>query len=403
MLELGMKPPFPATSGKSFSVRGRMLVGGELVPGAVVVDEATGTIAEVRAGGAQALGDLPAPILDADVVSPGLVDLQVNGGFGFEVGGDPEALRALAARLPGAGVTTFLPAIVSTGADSYRAAAAALAAARAAPPTGARMPGLHLEGPMLAVGRAGAHDRRAIAAAQATLDDALEPLLATGAVRVMTVAPERPGALGLIRRLREAGVTVALGHTDATFEQMIAGIEAGAQMVTHLYSAMRGFHHRDPGAVGAALVDDRVVAALIADGVHAHGAALALALRAKGANRLALVSDAVPAAGGPPGAYQLAGMRVFSDGQAARLDDGTLAGSASTLDRGVRVMVSQGGATLGEALTMATAVPARLLGATDSFGRIAPGLAADLVLWDSAMQVEATFIGGRRADGGGAP
>jgi len=133
---------------------------------------------------------------------------------------------------------------------------------------------------------------------------------------------------------------------------------------------------------------------LIADGVHAHGAALNLALRAKGARRIALVSDAVAAAGCPPGAYSLSGMRVFSDGHAARLDDGTLAGSASTLDAGVRVMVSQGGAHLEDALTMASEVPARLIGAPA--GRIAPGLPADLVLWDSDLQVQATYVGGVR-------
>jgi len=384
-----------AGSGNVFTLRGRLLVEGALAPGAAIVDGDAGTIAEVRLGGRGALGELPAPVIDAEVVSPGLVDLQVNGGFGYEVGGDPQALRSLAARLPAAGVTTFLPTVISGTAAAYRAAAGALAAAQGAGPGGgARMPGLHLEGPLLATARAGAHDRTAIAGAQVTLDDALEPLLAAGAVRVVTVAPERPGALGLIRRLRDAGITVALGHTDATFDQALAGIEAGATLVTHLYNAMRGFHHRDPGMVGAALVDDRVTVALIADGVHAHGAAMNLALRAKGARAIALVSDAVAAAGCPPGAYFLSGTRVFSDGHAARLADGTLAGSASTLDAGVRMMVSQGGARLEEALTMASEVPARLIGAPAN--NIAPGLPADLVLWDNDLQVQATYVGGSR-------
>jgi N-acetylglucosamine-6-phosphate deacetylase len=159
---------------------------------------------------------------------------------------------------------------------------------------------------------------------------------------------------------------------------------------------MRPFNHREPGAVGAALMNDRVAVSIIADGVHTHAAALGLALRAKSADRIALVTDAVAAAGCPPGTYRLGSAAVVSDGQTVRLADGTLAGSALTLDRAVRTMVSRGGARLEEALTMATATPARLLGLTRS-GRIASGYDADLVLWDSSMQVEAVYIAGKRA------
>src|SRR5262249_25328837 len=155
-----------------------------------------------------------------------------------------------------------------------------------------------------------AHATAPIAAAAATVDAVLDELLARRALVLMTVAPERDGALPLIRRLRAAGVTVSLGHTDAGFDEMLAGIEAGATLVTHLYNVMRGFHHRAPGATGAALVDDRVAVALIADGVHAHPAALNLALRAKGARGIALVTDAVAAAGAPPGEFRLAGVPV---------------------------------------------------------------------------------------------
>jgi len=372
-----------------FAIRGRLLLDGRLMLGVVIVEG--GNISEVRTGDLDA--DLPRPLVDAAIVSPGLVDLQINGAFGFEVGADAAALRALAARLPETGVTTFLPTIVSSPAERYREAAAAFAAARGAP--GARMPGLHLEGPLLGEERAGAHSPAAIRAAASTLDDVLDELLAAGVVSLVTVAPERPGALPLIRRLREAGVTVALGHTDATFEQMTGGIDAGATLVTHLYNTMRGFHHREPGAVGAALLDDRVAVSLIADGIHAHPAALNLALRTKGPQRMVLVTDAVAAAGMPPGEVRLGGAAVFSDGKAARLEDGTLAGSVLTLDRAVRVAVSRGGARLEEALTMASTNPARLLGLPKT-GRLASGYDADLVLWDSSMQVEGVFIGGKK-------
>jgi N-acetylglucosamine-6-phosphate deacetylase len=373
-----------------FSVQGKLLVGDSLVPGAVIVEG--DSITEVRTGGA--LAEIPEPVLEAAFVSPGLIDLQVNGGFGLEVGDDPAALAALAAQLPETGVTAFLPTLVSSDAATYRAAAAALATIWAAP--GARRLGLHLEGPLLAPARAGAHDRARIAGGAATLTAVLDELLVADVLRLVTLAPELPGALDLIRRLRSAGVTVSLGHTDASFDEMLDGIEAGAALVTHLFNAMSAFHHRSPSAAGAALIDDRVAVSLIADGVHTHPAALNLALRAKGAARIALVTDAVSAAGGPPGTYTLGGAPVISDGIAARLPDGTLAGSTLTLDGAVRNMVSFGGARRDEALAMATAVPAGLLGRAD-LGRLAPGCAADLVLWDADLQVEATFIAGRRA------
>jgi N-acetylglucosamine-6-phosphate deacetylase len=371
------------------AVTGRLLVDGNLVRGALLVER--GRIVEVRLGNLGEVGALPSPRFDAEIVSPGLVDLQVNGGFGLEVGADAGALRALAARLPSTGVTTFLPTVVSVSADEYRGVASALAATRGAP--GARLPGLHLEGPLLSPARAGAHRAGAIGAAGGTLDDVLAELLSAGAVRLVTVAPERPGALALIGRLRQAGVTVSLGHTDATFEQAVAAIDAGATLATHLFNAMSPLHHRAPGAVGAALADDRLTVMLIADGVHVHPAALNVALRSKGPERVALVTDAIAAAGAPPGRYALAGVDVVSDGQTARLGDGTLAGSTLTLDRAVRMMAGLAGARLEEALAMASTVPAAAIGLADT-GRIAVGQAADLALWSAAMEVTATIVGG---------
>ena len=194
--------------------------------------------------------------------------------------------------------------------------------------TGARALGLHLEGPFISLQRAGAHAHEPIrSAADALIDD----ILRGDDIRLVTLAPERPGALQAIARLRAHGVVVSLGHTDATFDQFVAGIDAGATMATHLYNAMSPFAHRAPGAVGAVLTDDRIVAGIIADGVHAHYAALNLALKAKGPAGLALVTDAVAAAGCAPGRYRLGGPVVISDGSTARLEDGTLAGSTLTM------------------------------------------------------------------------
>jgi N-acetylglucosamine-6-phosphate deacetylase len=390
-----MKTESPHARHNRFSVTGRLLVDGRLAPGALVVEG--GRIVEVRT---DAVGELPSPRLEAEIVSPGLIDLQCNGGFGFEVGGDAAALRSLAARLPSTGVTTFLPSVVSALPAHYRAVAAALdaleigeAVGESVAPPSAQAVGLHLEGPLLSPARAGAHDRAAIAAAEATLDDVLDELLTSRALRLMTLAPEPPGALVLLRRLVEAGVVVSLGHTDATYDEMLDGVDAGATLATHLFSAMSPFHHRAPGAIGAALIDERLTVSLIADGVHAHPAALNLVLRAKGAPRIALVTDAVAAAGAPVGSYALGGLPIVSDGQSARLADGTLAGSTLTMDRAVRGMVALGGARPEEALTMATAVPAACIGLADR-GRLAVGRRADLVLWSAELQIVSTMIGG---------
>lgn len=376
----------PRAVSPCFSVTGRLLIGGTLQRGALIVEGAT--IASVLAESELAGVALPEPILRANIVSPGLIDLQVNGGFGCAVGDDAAALRGLAAALPATGVTAFLPTLVTRPPAGYRSARRAFANARGAP--GARMLGLHLEGPFLAPSRAGAHRRDLIRDPDEQLAD---ELTAGDDVRLMTVAPERPGGLELIRRLRDRGVVVSLGHTDATFDQFAAGIDAGATMTTHLYNASSLFHHRAPGAVGAALVDERIVAGLIADGVHAHFAALNLALRAKGPDRLVLVTDAVAAAGCGPGTFTLGGETVISDGAVARLEDGTLAGSTLTLDRAVRTMLTFTGAQLEDALTMATETPAQVLGLTRQ-GRLQVGADADIVLWDNALEVAMTFVGG---------
>jgi N-acetylglucosamine-6-phosphate deacetylase len=367
-----------------YSIRGKLLIGTSLVPGALVVDE--GRIVDVIRGPHQ--GDLPEPVLAAEVVAPGFIDLQVNGGFGWEAGSDPEALRQLAARLPETGVTSFLGTIVSSPPEQYDGLDEALRAAQDGP--GARLLGLHLEGPFLSPLRPGAHRVDVIRAA----DDALfERLLACEGMRLMTVAPETPGALERIRRLRERGVVVALGHTDASYDKFRGGVEAGATLATHLYNAMAAGGHRTPAAVAAALLDDRIVTSLIPDGVHSHPVSVELALRVKGVDRIALITDLMVAAGMPPGVYRLGPREVINDGHTARLTDGTLAGALAPLDTGVRNLVSWGLATPGEALHMASQVPARVLG-LESSGRLAPGCDADLVLLDDELRVQSTIVRG---------
>jgi N-acetylglucosamine-6-phosphate deacetylase len=336
------------------------------------------------------------PRLRAAYVAPGFIDLQVNGGFGHEVGADPAALRALAAWLPRTGVTAFLPTLVSRSEADYAGCFAAVDAEMGAQARGerrgsARILGVHLEGPLLAPGRAGAHDAAAIEAADVA---AMRRLADPARVRLVTLAPERAGAPGLIADLCARGVTVSLGHTEATFEQLEAGVEAGATLVTHVWNAMAPLHHRAPGAAGAALADDRVIAMAIADGVHLHPAAFRIAARAKGPGRLALVTDAISGAGLGPGESMLAGRRIAVDANSARLGDGTLAGSILTMDQAVRNAMQWGGLPLDEIVRAASLTPGAALAERPGLPVMNPD---DVVLLDEDLTVRATFVGGHLA------
>lgn len=367
-----------------FSVRGQLAIDGELTEGAIVVtgDRISRVARVVRDV------ELPRPVYHAEIVAPGFIDLQVNGGFGVDADGDPESYRTLAKRLPESGVTSYLPTVISSAAPAYPAAFAAFDAAKGA--SGARALGFHLEGPFLSVARKGAHPASAIdGATEALFDD----LIGSGHATLMTLAPERAGGLERVSRLRQAGVVVSIGHSNATAEEFAAGVDAGATMATHLYNAMSPFNHRAPGVVGASLADDRVVVGLIADGVHSHPIAITLALRAKGPKRIALVTDMMSAAGMPPGTYRLGEQHVIRDERSARLQDGTLAGSVLLMDEAVRNMVGWSGLSLAEVLLMATSTPAKLLKRRD-IGVIERDALADLVLLDTNGQVQKTFVGG---------
>jgi N-acetylglucosamine-6-phosphate deacetylase len=321
-------------------------------------------------------------------VSPGFIDLQVNGGFGVEVGDDPAAIRHLSERLPATGVTAYLPTVITAPPGFYEQAFAAFRGAGAT--AGARPLGLHLEGPLIALARKGAHRPEVIAAADPAI---LDQFAASGVARLVTLASERPGVLPAIRRLRDAGIVVSLGHTDATVEEFFTGVDAGATMATHLYNAMSPFHHRDPGVIGGALVDDRVTVGLIPDGIHSHPASLQIAMRAKTPARIAIVTDMMSAAGMTSGVYHLGGQEVIVDGQSARLARGALAGSIILMDQAVRNIVRWTEASPSQAMMMASTVPAGVLGLPDA-GAIVAGYRADLTLLDAELAVCATIING---------
>jgi N-acetylglucosamine-6-phosphate deacetylase len=265
--------------------------------------------------------------------------------------------------------------------------AAAVGAAAEAP--GARVLGAHIEGPFLNPSFRGAHLRSNLA------DPTPENVEVVQAARprLVTLAPELPGALSAIERLHRAGIVVAAGHTGADFDQGRKAIAAGVRFATHVYNAMPPVHHRRPGIALALLLDPRVTAGLIADGEHVHPSVCEQLVRVKGASRIALTTDQTSAAGAPPGAYALSGRAVHSDGRVVRLEDGTLAGSAATMPDLVRLMARLGGVTATRAVSLASSTPARVLGER-RLGRLGEGACADVVVLDPDLRPRLTMIRG---------
>ncbi len=332
-------------------------------------------------GRLDAVGDVRGdgrPSVDAGglLVAPGYLDLQVNGGFGVDLARQPDRLGELAARLPDAGVTGWCPTLVTSPPD--RLAELLAAAARPAAPGSARSLGLHLEGPVLNPVRKGAHDERLL-----RRPDEVDttPWTKAGGVSLVTLAPELPGALDLVRALRAAGVVVSAGHTDAGPAELDAAWAAGVRLVTHLCNAMPPFHHRAPGPVGWALAHAQVTAGLIADGWHVDPLAVAALSRALGLGRTLLVSDIVAPAG------------TDGAGEVVRRPDGVLAGGTTLLDACVRNLVAFTGCPTAAAVRCAPAVPAGVLGLRDR-GRLDPGCVADLVLLTDDLHVVGTVVDG---------
>ena len=323
------------------------------------------------------------------LICPGFIDLQINGAFGIDVGPDDVGLEELATRLPQTGTTAFLPTAISWPSERYVALLEALGKASSGR-GGAQILGAHIEGPFLSPERKGAHDPENLRPIDLGL---LKDILGAGPVAVMTVAPELDGAEKAAELLCDSKVVASVGHTNATYEEISRAVDAGFSKATHLYNTMSPFEHRAPGAVGAVLTDDRVRAGIIADGVHVHQGALRLAYREKGVEGLALVTDAMEAAGMEDGEYELSGRTVRLDGGFVRLPDGTLAGSSLTMDGAVRNASKFLGVSLTEAVRMATETPAKILGLTEK-GRIAPGADADLVILDRGGFVQETIVGG---------
>jgi len=328
---------------------------------------------------------------------PGFLDVHIHGAGGHDVmEGTEAALKTVARTIARHGTTSFVATTVTASTEDICRASEGIAGYIAqqcqACESKAEVLGIHFEGPFISSVRRGVHPREFLKLPSAEL---LEKFLeaAKGRAQILTIAPELLGAMPCIDAARQAGLVVAIGHTDATYEQARAAIARGAHHAVHVYNAMRPFSHRDSGVIGAALTTPEVTAELIADGIHVDETAMRLLLKAKGAGSVILVSDGISATGMPDGNYTLGTFKVTVSGGVCRGAEGKLAGSTLTLDRALRNIVNLG-IPLGDALRMLTLNPATLLGIEFKKGSLRTGADADLLLLDRGLNVTQVWTRG---------
>ncbi len=380
-----------ATANRHDGAMNQILAGAALVTPTEIIPEGW---VEIDGARIVALGS-GAPPRPADVelgggyLSPGFIDIHSHGGGGATVvGADPSAVERFAEAHRQHGTTTIVASLVSAYYDSLAHDVAVLAELTQQ----GVIAGTHLEGPWIAMEYKGAHDPGTLRDPDPEEVDRLIGI-GRGTIRMVTLAPEYPHGVDAVRRFADAGAIAAIGHTNATYDQVRAAIDAGATCATHLYNAMRPLNHREPGPIVALTEDDRVTNELILDGVHVHAACAAFAERAA-EGRIVLVTDAMTAAAGEDGEYMLGDLPVLVvDGVARLVDGGAIAGSTLTMDAAVRFAIQQVGLPAHAAFTAATGTPARMLGLSDR-GRLEAGTRADLCHMSDDLALTAVWAAG---------
>ena len=330
------------------------------------------------------------------ILTPGLIDIHIHGGAGHDVmDASDDGLAAIERLMLRHGVTSYCPTTVTAPIDQTLRALEALGRAiqqRDTMGDRARPLGVHLEGPFLSHARRGVHSPLYLQRASQHIFDQMWEA-ASGQVAMLTIAPELEGALELIRDATGRGIRVSIGHSNASLEQAVAGVEAGARHATHTFNAMRRMDHRDPGLLGAILTDDTLTADIIADGQHVRPEVVDLFLRAKGLDLAVLITDGISATGMPDGTYHLGLYKVtVSDGHCE--SHGKLAGSVLTMDRAVRNVMNFAGISFQDAIRLATLNPARVLGIEKRKGCLQVGADADIAVFSPAGEVRQTIVGG---------
>jgi N-acetylglucosamine-6-phosphate deacetylase len=356
----------------------------EVIKGNILIEE--GKIKEI--------GDFTPPTgaemidLEGKIVAPGFIDVHTHGLGGYDAMDGRSAIEEISALLPRYGVVGFLPTGV---ASSHQALLNFLRDVKEAKRRGAKILGAHLESPYISMEKRGAQPPEAIRPVNM---QEIEELIEAG-VKMVTIAPEVEGALEAIKRLKDAGVIVSLGHSNASWEEALKGINAGISKATHTFNAMPSLNHRNPGCVGIALVDERVACEVIADFIHLHQIIVKLIIKAKGKDKVILITDSTSYAGLPDGEYKWMDGRIVvkKEGRISFKDaPDVLAGSTLTLDQAVRNVASLG-FPLKDVIQMASLNPAREAG-LEGMGKIEVGANADLVVLDSSLQVQITIING---------
>lgn len=374
---------------------GTVVLPDQEVPQGLVVLEGD----RIRYAGPAAGGEIPAGARHVNAaglhVLPGLIDTHVHGSHGDDVMLHGAAgIRRISERFVQYGTTAWLPSTISARHPELMTAVRACVEAQQQPAEGAEIVGIHVEGPYINLKRKGAQPAEGVR--DPNFEEVAELLAAAeGQMRVMTLAPELPGGLELISLLVRNGIIASLGHSDANYEEALQGIAAGATHATHLFNAMPPIHHRDPGLITACLNEPEIIAEVIPDGVHLHPHIVRLALRAKGPDRTALITDAFSATGLPDGIHTLGPHTVHVNGTLCTLADGTIAGSILTMDRAIGNAVRFSGVSLAHAVRMASLIPARIAGCAERKGSLESGKDADVILLDEDSRCRATWIGGR--------
>jgi N-acetylglucosamine-6-phosphate deacetylase len=331
------------------------------------------------------------------IVMPGFIDVHTHGGGGCSLHTtDPAEIRAYARWAPITGVTAFLPGVVGSPGALPVAQIAAAVEAIERPDGGAQALGIHLEGPYVNERRRGAHPTTWLRTPDAEETERVLALTHSH-LRILTLAPELPGAATLIRRLVEAGVTVSLGHSDASYEQALEAMRLGVTHVTHCCNAMRPLLHRDPGPLSALSESPTVYGEIIADGIHVHPAMVRALLKLMGPERAIIITDALAGAGTEDGAFEFGGQQARVIRGAARLADGTITGSVLTMDQALRNVMSMTSVTLSEASAMLARNPARAAHIAETKGLLQPGYDADLLVLDDTLALQATYCRGELA------
>jgi N-acetylglucosamine-6-phosphate deacetylase len=327
-------------------------------------------------------------------VAPGLIDIHIHGSYGFDtMDATPDALHGMAYSLVKHGVTSYLPTIITAPEDAMWVAIENIKQCPQ-PYKGAQHLGAHIEGPYLNKAHRGAHPPNQL---RKPNPKEYRAWLDTGVVRLITIAPELDGALELFNEGNDRGVKFSIGHSGASYEQVLDYADRGLRQATHVFNGMLGLHHRLPGTVGAVLTDDRIFGQVISDGVHLHPAVVKLIVQCKGKYRTILISDATRATGLRDGEYAAGGLKYVVKQGIARTLEGGLAGSTLTLDVALRNIMSYTGLPFQEVIPMATSVPSEAIGLKGQKGILAPGADADIAIFDPNFMVQYTIIAGEIA------